>query len=128
MAASSWLERIVFEELDGGLDGIERGAVVVKRVGGGGESFVDSGAVCGLGFRLHAGALDDSGTAVEDDGPLVGWRRGLGGLSKAGCGGEDECDEDSRDELHGEQLYNVAGRAAKQDSMRLPQAIQNGLG
>jgi hypothetical protein len=99
-AASGVEERIVLKKLDGGLDGIERGAAFVEHGGGGGESFADSGAVGGFGLGGHAGALHDSRAAVEDDGPLV--RRGHGRGTLTECSGsEGENDKDAGKEVHG---------------------------
>ena len=46
-------ERIIFEELDGGFDSIERRATFIEHVGSGGERLLDTGAVVSLGFGGH---------------------------------------------------------------------------
>jgi hypothetical protein len=104
-AASGVEQRIVFEELDGRFDGVERGTAFIEDRGGCAEGLIDSGAVGGFGFGGHTGALDDSGSAVEDNGPLV-WRwrrggRGLSVLSNAGGGGKSESDKNAAQWVHG---------------------------
>src|ERR1039458_8715738 len=75
-------ERIIFEELDGGFDSIERRATLIEHVGSGGERLLDSSAIVSLGFGGHRGARNDSGAAVKHQSPLVLCGSGLRG----GCG------------------------------------------
>ena len=63
-AASGVEERIVFEDFDGGLDGVGGGASFIEDGSGGGDGFIESGAVLALGFGRHGRALDDACSAV----------------------------------------------------------------
>ena len=90
-------ERIIFEELDGGFDSIERRATLIEHVGSGGERLLDPGAIVSLGFGGHRGARNHSGAAVKHQGPLVlcgsGLRGGRGSTLGQGGGKEEGADK-----------------------------------
>ncbi len=96
-AAAGVEERIIFEELDGGFDRIERRATLIEHAGSGSERLLDSGAIVSLGFGGHRGADNDSGAAVKHQGPLVlcgsGLRGGCGSTLGQGCGKEESADK-----------------------------------
>jgi hypothetical protein len=49
-AAARVEERIIFEQLDGGFDGVERRASLIENVGSGVKCLLEAGAVVRLGF------------------------------------------------------------------------------
>ena len=46
-------QRIIFEQLDGAFDSIERRTTLIEHVGSGGERFLEAGPIVSLGFERH---------------------------------------------------------------------------
>ncbi len=98
-------QRIVFENVDGGLDGIERRAAAVKHFSSGFSSLGQRGAIGRVALGPQRRALNDARAAVHHDGPVAGCRAGrLRSLGDGQCGQCNDSGKHTTNLSHAETL------------------------